>query len=167
MMSWWLTKSVLNSDWLPDVSRVGLSSCIHSHDSEAVQGTFLQVDHLKLGLLAWVWSLVHLKTAAAVVLYYIPFTEKQCEGLGVIKPNPLGIKFNGNLLVGFSSRSLTLHHSSSPAFWNSSRYPKIFPLPVSVGGCQDRVTDSLVKSMARKFTGGLGFTVTKDSQEFL
>lgn len=46
------------------------------------------------------------------------------------------------------SSFLTLCHSSSPAFWNSSRYPKIFPLPVSVGGSQDRVTDSLVKSMA-------------------
>lgn len=57
---------------------------------------------------------------------------------------------------------LTLSHSSSPAFWNSSRYPKIFPLPVSAGGSQARVTESLVKSMAPSFCGGLGFTVAKD-----
>lgn len=49
-------------------------------------------------------------------------------------------------------------HSSSPAFWNSSRYPKIFPLPVSVGGCHDNVTDSLVKSMACRLIGGPGLT---------
>lgn len=59
-----LTKSVLHSDWLLQVSRVGLSGSVDSHDSEAVQSTIIQVDHLKLCLLAGVWSLVHLRTAA-------------------------------------------------------------------------------------------------------
>lgn len=59
---------------------------------------------------------------------------------------------------------LTLCHSSFPAAWNSSKYPKIFPLPVSVGGSHDRVTDSLVKSIAFRFTGGLGFTREKKKE---
>lgn len=57
---------------------------------------------------------------------------------------------------------LTLDHSSSPAFWNSSRYPSIFPRPVSVGGSHDSVTDSLVKSMTFKFIGGPGLTVEEE-----
>lgn len=60
------TKSVLYSYWLLEVGWIGLSGSIHSHDSEAVQSTFIQVDHLKLGLLARVWSVVHLWTAARV-----------------------------------------------------------------------------------------------------
>lgn len=55
-----LTKSVLYSDGLLHICWVRFSSSVDSHDSEAVQRTILQVDHLKLGLLAGVWSLVYL-----------------------------------------------------------------------------------------------------------
>lgn len=153
-----LTKSVLDSDRFLEVGWFRLAGSIHSHYPEAVQSAFIQVDHLKFGILAGVWSVVHLRTAARLSMSHLRVQEIQVPGPG---------KSSGNQVHDWLDICLTLHHSSSPAFWNSSRYPKIFPLPVLVGGCQDRVTDALVKSMACKFTGGPGFTVTKDRGDFL
>ena len=56
------TKSVLHSDWLFHISWVRLASSVDGHDSEAVKNAIIQVDHLKFGLLAGVWSLVRLET---------------------------------------------------------------------------------------------------------
>lgn len=81
-----LTKSVLHFDWLLHISWIRLSSSVDCHDSEAVQSTFSKANHLKFGLLAGVWSVVYLKTAAGEfnITFHLEIKLMQCKGHGTI-----------------------------------------------------------------------------------
>lgn len=104
------TKSVLDSDRFLEVSWVRLAGSIHSHYPEAVQSAFIQVDHLKFGILAGVWSVVHLRTAASQ-----SSADLAPGAIEIKKVNPLVIRFMIGWTFALPWTTPRLQTSGTPA----------------------------------------------------